>query len=296
MIRPIAKVLLCIEVVVCFAPVVLLLLTGLLLIPIQFVALSHEPLLWRGPAALLASVVCGGIGLTTLLFVLGKLLLGSERIRTPWVICTGVVLGALPIVPMAASTYGWWWIVGVLPLAASAHILFLARGMLFPSWRDASRTVVVATTALLLLLAVSTLDPFRASDGAIREQSARWDRSAPERYEFTVQLSGWLKPEDLIPKRISVENGEVVSASYAWNGVGHKAGDPAPLEDVWTIERAFAQLLAAEEQGADVSARFDLRWGFAERAFVETDGARSDWDLEITDFEVVREAVQSPER
>ena len=292
MIRPTTKVLLCIEVVVCFAPVVLLLLMGLLLIPIQFLALNDEPLLWRGPAALLGSVVCGGVGLTTLLFVLGKLLLGSAQIRSPWVICTGVALGALPIVPMVASGYGWWWIVGVLPLAASAHILFLARRMLFPSWRDALRTLTVATTVLLLLLAVSTLDPFRASDGAIRDQSARWDRSAPERYEFTVQLSGWLRPEDLIPKRISVENGEVISASYAWDAVGHKAGDPAPLENLWTIERAFTELTAAEEQGATVSARFDLRWGFAERAFVETDEAGSAWDLEITDFKVSSRAPE----
>ena len=295
MLRPTTKVLLCIEVVVCFAPVVLLLLMGVLLIPIQFVALNHEPMLWQGPAALVGSVASGAIGLTTLLFVLGKLLFGGGPIGSRWVVCTGVALGALPIVPMAIFGDGRWWILGALPLAASAHILFLAREMLFPSWRDALRSVAAATTVLLLLLAISTLNPFGASDGTIREQRARWEASAPERYEFTVRMSGWLPPEDLIPKRISVENGEVLSASYAWNGVGHKAGDPAPLENLWTIERAFTQLLAAEAEGADVSARFDLRWGFVERAFVETEGARSGWDLEILDFEVTRRAVEPPE-
>jgi hypothetical protein len=290
MLRPLTKVLVCVEVVVCFAPLLPVLLMGALLIPMQFVFLSHEPLLWRGSASLMASVACGAIGLVTLLFVLGKLLFGGTAIRSPWVIFIGVALGMLPIVPMAVSGDGWWRLFGALPLVASAHLLFLARGMLFPSRRDALWNVAAAATVLLALLAGSTLDPFRASDRAIREQSARWDESAPERYEYTVQLSGWRGPEDLIPKRIRVENGEVISASYAWDGVGHKAGEPASLENLWTIERTFAQLLAAEEQGANVTARFDLRWGFPERAFVESDGSSSDWDVEITDFEVASRA------
>jgi hypothetical protein len=285
------KVLLSIEVVVCFAPVLLLLLLGVLLVPFQLFAVNHEPLIWRGPATVIASVACGGIGLLTLLFVLGKLFFGRKPVESPTLVCTGVALGALPIIPMAMFGDPWGWkLVGALPLAASAHILFLARGMLFSSWRHASRSVAVATVVVLLLRAMSTLDPFHASDSAIREQRARWEEAAPGRYEFTVQLSGWLAPEDLNPKRITVENGEVISASYAWEAPGHKAGDPAPMENLWTIERAFAQLLAAEEQGASVSARFDLRWGFVERAFVEAEEARSGWELEITDFEVPSEA------
>ena len=54
------KTLLCLEVVVCFAPVVLLLLPGVLLVPTQFVAISHEPLTWRGSASLMASPWCAG--------------------------------------------------------------------------------------------------------------------------------------------------------------------------------------------------------------------------------------------
>jgi hypothetical protein len=286
-IRPAIKVLLGIEVVVCFAPMLVILLMGLLLIPIQFVALNHEPLLWRGPAMLVTSVACGAIGLVTLFFMLGKLFFGSAPIRTPWLICIGVALGALPILPMAVFGDTWLWkLFGILPLAVSAHILYHARRMLFPSVRDALRSVGVAASVMLLLFAISTLDPFRVSGNAIREQQARWEEAAPARYEYTIQLSGWLGPEDLTTKRVSVENGNVVSVRYAWNAVGHKAGDPAPTKDLWTIERVFARLSAAEEQGANVSARFDLRWGFAERAFVETDGARADWDVEITDFEV----------
>lgn len=291
--RVATKVLLGIEVVVCFAPVALLLLVGALLVPFQFVAVNHEPLAWRGSASLIASVACGAVGLLTLVFVLGKLFFGRKPVASPWLICTGVALGALPIVPIAVFGDTWAWkLVGALPLTASAHILFLGRGMLIRSWRHAARSVAGAAAVVLSLRAFSTLDPFYASNTAIREQRARWEQMAPDRYEFTIQLSGWLTPEDLIPKRITVENGEVVSARYVWDAVGHEAGDPAPMEALWTIERAFAQLLAAEEQGASVSARFDLRWGFVERAFVETEGARSDWDLEIRDFNVPSEAAE----
>ena len=51
MLRNSTKILLSIEVVVCFAPVVLLLLLGALLVPFQFVVVNHEPLMWRGPAS-----------------------------------------------------------------------------------------------------------------------------------------------------------------------------------------------------------------------------------------------------
>jgi hypothetical protein len=293
MLRLATKLLLCIEIVVCFAPVLLLLLLGVLMVPFQIVAVNHEPLLWRGPATLIASVVCGGIGLLTLLFVLGKLFVGRKPVGSPWLICTGVALGALPIVPIAifGDTWGWKF-AGALPLAASAHCLFLARGLLFSSWRHALRSVATAAAVVLLLHAVSAVDPFHASGRVILAQRQRWEESAPDRYAFTIRVNGWLRPEDLSAKRIVVENGEVVSAKYMQSAAGRKAGDPAPLENLWTIERAFAELLEAEAQGASVAARFDLRWGFAERVFVETEETRSDWDLEITEFKVLREAAE----
>jgi uncharacterized protein DUF6174 len=284
------KSLLCLEIVVCFAPVVLILLLGVLLVPIQFVALNHEPLLWRDSATLLAQVACGGLGLVTLFFMVGSIFFRRQPIASPWLICTGAALGALPIVPYAVYGDTWWWrLVGILPLAATTHILYLGRGILFPSWRHALRSVATATVLVLLLRAIATFDPFHASDRALRAQLAKWEESAPYRYEYTVQLSGWLRPEDLNPKRIVIENGNVVSATYVQDGPSHNPGDAAPLEGLWTIERTFDELLAAEEAGGSVTARFDLRWGFAERAFVEAEGESSGWDVEVTQFSLPRE-------
>jgi len=286
------KTLLCLEVVVCFAPVVVLLLLGVLLVPMQFVAINHEPLMWRGSASLLASIACGGIGLVTLVFMLGSIFFRRKPLASPWLICTGVAIGALPIVPMAVYGDPWGWkLVGALPLLATAHILYLGRAMLFPSWRHALRSAATAIALVLLLRAVGTLDPFYVSDRALRVQLAQWEESAPERYEYTVRLSGWLRPEDLNPKHIVVENGEVVSAVYVQDGPGRKPGDPAPLDDLWTIERAFREFLAAKEAGGTVAARFDLRWGFAERAFVEIEGESAGWDIEVSEFNVLREAA-----
>ena len=288
--RSSTKAFLCIEVIVCFAPMVLLLLLGVLLVPIQFVAINHEPLLWRDSAFVLAQVACGVIGLVTLLSLLGSLLFGLKRIGGPWLVCTGVALGALPIVPIAVFGDPWGWkLLGVLPLAATSHILYLSRRALFSSWRHALGSVATAAAVLVVLQAIATFDPFAVSERVLRAQSARWEQSAPDRYEYTVQVSGWFGPKALNPKRIVVEQGKVVAATYAFRSPEHQLGDPAPLDDLWTIERAFAQLLAVEEAGGTVTARFDLRWGFPERAFVENGADLPGWDLEVTEFRVLAE-------
>jgi hypothetical protein len=285
-----SRVLLTIEVIVCFAPLLLMLVVGALLIPMQVLGISDEPLIWQGPATLIGSVVCGVIGLFTLIFVLANLFLGRSSIDKPALICTGVALGALPIVPIAVFGDSLpWRLFGVLPLAATAHILFLGRRMIFPSWRDGLRSVAIATTVAPLSLLPLVFNPFGTTRDTLRDRKALWEEAAPSRYEFTVQLSGWLEPEALHPKRVVVENGDVVSASYEWNFSDHSAGDPAPVENLWTMDRAFAELLAAKERGWSVSTRFDERWGFAERAFVDTDEPTSGWDLEIRDFRVIRE-------
>jgi hypothetical protein len=289
------KTLICIEAIVCFAPVVLLLLLGVLLVPIQFVAINHEPLLWRDSASLLGSVACGAIGLATLLFLLGTLFFGRKPIGSPVLVCTGVALGALPIVPIAVFGDQWGWkLVGALPLAAAAHILYLSRRYLFSSWRHAAGSIIAAAAVVSLLHALVTFDPFQASERVLGAHLARWEASAPDSYEYTVRVNGWLPPEALSPKRIVVEKGKVVAATYAQAGAGRRVGDAAPLDELWTIEHAFAQLLAAEEAGGTVTARFDLRWGFAERAFVESEDERSGWDIEVTEFNVLREAAKPP--
>jgi hypothetical protein len=253
----------------------------------QIYAISDETLIWQGPATLVGSVVCGAIGLFTLVFVVAKLFLGHNSIARPALICTGVALGTLPIAPIAL--YGdslAWKLVGALPLAVSAHILFLSRKMLFLSWRDGLRSTAVAAAVALTPLFVLALDPLATADRTLKEQSILWREAAPQRYEFTVQVNGWQEPEALSPKRITVESGNVISAVYAWNSPRHNAGDPAPVEDLWTIDRAFSELVAAKERGWDVSARFNERWHFVERAFVEPDEPASGWDLEIREFMV----------
>ena len=80
--KGIRKTLLCIEVMVCFAPAVLLLTTGVFILPFQLMFWAQEPVLWEGPAMLLAMVGAGFIGLATLAFVLGQLLNSQGSIRT----------------------------------------------------------------------------------------------------------------------------------------------------------------------------------------------------------------------
>ena len=286
MLRRSTKLLLTTEVIVCFAPLLVLLWLAGLLLPIQISALDEEPLLWQGPAVVIGSVACGAIGLVTLLYVMGKLFVAHSSIRTPALICSGVALGILPVVPIAVFGDSFGKLVGVLPLAVSAHILWLGRRMLFPSWREGLRCIAVASVVPLILLSALIINPFETTRRTLEGQKAFWEEVAPDRYEFTVQLSGWVDREALSPKRITVENGEVVAAVYVWDSHRHKSGAPAPVDNLWTIERAFSELLAASDRGWNVSARFDERWGFVERAFVDTSESRSAWDLEIRDFRV----------
>ena len=287
MLRRSTKLLLTIEVVVCFAPLLILLWLAAVLMPIQISAIDEEPLLWQGPAVVIGSVACGAIGLFTLIFVMGKLFVAHSSISKPALVWSGVALGALPVIPIAVSGDSLGKLVGILPLAVSAHILWLGRCMLFPSWREGLRSIGIAAVIPLILLSIFMIDPFRTPRGTLEEQRAFWEEAAPERYEFTVQLSGWIEPEAMSPKRITVENGEVIAAVYIWNSSRHKPGDPAPVDNLWTMERAFTELLAASERGWSVSARFDERWGFVERAFVDTNESRSGWDLEVRDFRQV---------
>ena len=213
-------------------------------------------------------------------------------INRPMWVCIGVALGALPLMP--ALHGGSLALFGLLPLAVSAHILILARRMLFSPWRDGLKRAVVATTVALSVIALTTLDPSRASSGTIREHQAQWVKHAPDRYEFTVQLSGNSTVEALMPKRITVEHGKVISTNYIWDlDAHHKAGDSAPVEDLWTIDRAFTELLLAEERGWNVRARFNKELGFVENAEVSMDdGSNTVRMIEIRDFQVVAPAIE----
>jgi hypothetical protein len=291
------KLLLTIEVVVAFAPSLVLLLFGILLLPVQIYALFTEPLIWQGPVYVMGSVAFGIVGLFTLALVLIKLFRGADSIHRPTLVCAGMTLGIMPIVPYAVFGDSWGWnVVGILPLAVSAHVLFLSRRLIFPSWKETRRSIIVVLILAFAIPLVLILNPFATSRNTVRDQSVYWQRVAPNRYEYTVQLSGWVEPEALNPKRITVENGAIVSASYLWDGFGHAAGSPAPIEGLWTMDRAFAELAAAQDRGGRVSARFDEQWGFVEKAFVDPPESSSGWELEVRDFRESAGASSEGER
>ncbi len=285
------KLVLVLEVVICFVPMAVLLLLGLLLTPLQFIALEREPLLWQGPVYLVGSVVFGSFGLATMAYVLWKLLRGADAIATPELVVLGAVIGVIPIVPMAIFAEPWGWkVTAILPLVVSAHVLFLARRFVFPSRPVVIRSAAIALVPVVVAPVVLLLNPFSTSRNTIVDQQRVWASSIPNRYEYTTQLIGWLKPDDLIPRRVVVHGGEIVSATYLSDMSGRSSGEPAPRESLWTIERAFEELLDAKEEYWSVSVRFNDRWGYVERAYVENPiESLSGWNFEVRDFRVLPE-------
>jgi hypothetical protein len=130
------KVLLVLEVLVCFTPMTLLWLTGAVLSPfllLPYLAESRvEPFFWQGPAMFLGFVGCGLFGLITLFYVLAKLFGKHRPVARPALVLAGAALGVLPILPFALLPDGWEKIWVLMPIASTAHILYLSRRMLFP--------------------------------------------------------------------------------------------------------------------------------------------------------------------
>lgn len=139
--------------------------------------------------------------------------------------------------------------------------------------------------AIVLLLALTACDK---SIDDIEEQRSIWRAAEPNAYSYTIQVSGWRSPTDLLhPKRVSVSEGGI-SASYAWQSREHDLGDTALRSTYWSVAETFDVLIEAKRRNAQVRARFNREFGFAERAFVEYGAPSSGWDVEIRDFEVAR--------
>jgi hypothetical protein len=300
MLQPTKKSLI-VELVVCFGPLIPLLVLGLLVAPVQLMMVGTAPSPnWLDAVIGLGQVACGLIGLASLAYVVSKLFEGHGSISRPTLVCIGTAIGALAVTPMLLSSSLGWTLVGLLPLIASLHILFLARRMLFSSWRDATKKAVLAIAVVLPLATIPMLDPARTSGSTLLQQRELWKRAAPERYAYTVQLSGyptgWRKPAKVLtPMRMTVEHGQVTSAIYLWDGGSHhKAGDTAPKDSLWTIERAFGELLAAEDEGWIVHTRFNDTWGYVENAYVKPrdEEPLSGWGLEVRDFQVEVPALE----
>jgi hypothetical protein len=139
-----------------------------------------------------------------------------------------------------------------------------------------------------LMLAIVLLVPLTSCDQSIDEieqHRSRWVTNEPRAYSYTIQVSGWRSPVDLLhPKRVAVSDGGA-SAEYAWRSAEHEVGDTAVAGTYWSMAAVFDELLAAKRQSAQVRARFNEKFGFVERAFVDYDTNSSGWDVEIREFE-----------
>jgi hypothetical protein len=126
-VKPIFKVLLILEVLVCFAPMAYVLLLGFVIVMMQLMSpFSLDSLTVVGP------VLAGIAGLLALANVLLWLLKPPSsflsRVWT-WIF---MLLGLLPILPYAllpVDSIGWR-VAGLMPLLCTGHLIYLARGFL----------------------------------------------------------------------------------------------------------------------------------------------------------------------
>ena len=122
------KVLLILELFVCFAPAVVLLFLGLLIIPVSFLM---EPRLETldGPAMVIGGL-CGMVGISV---VVSALMSGTKpRLSTP-VVLVLAAMGFVSLLPLAIGSVDSfrWRVFGWLPILAGLHVIYLARSLLF---------------------------------------------------------------------------------------------------------------------------------------------------------------------
>jgi hypothetical protein len=135
--------------------------------------------------------------------------------------------------------------------------------------------------AIVVFLALTSCD--RSID-EIEKHRSTWLANEPGTYSYTIQVSGWRSPRDLLhPKRVTVSDGRA-SAEYVWASSEHEIGETAVAGTYWSIAGVFDELIAARGRNAQVRARFN-QLGFVERAFVEYETDSSGWDVEIGEFQ-----------
>jgi hypothetical protein len=129
------------ELIVCFAPAVFLLILGVVIMPVSFIM---EPRVSNlDGLAMVLGGLCGLVGISA---ALAALMSGARsRLPTP-VILVLAALGfasLLPLVVGSVDSFGWR-IVGLLPILAGLHVVYLARAQLLrraPTTRHASDDV-----------------------------------------------------------------------------------------------------------------------------------------------------------
>jgi hypothetical protein len=135
--RDTTRFLLKLELLFCFGPCTAMLMAG--------AAMSSHALIKgsEGSILFLLFVLCGAIGLWTLLLVVSALFFNKETIENPKRIVFGVLLGAAPLIYLVIDElssggevqWGLFTAVVVLPLLSTAHILYLSRNLLTASFQ-----------------------------------------------------------------------------------------------------------------------------------------------------------------
>jgi hypothetical protein len=296
--RGLARQLLAFEILICFLPNSLLLLVGMVLLPMQVRFRLQNSLYWEGSVLTIAMVACGIAGLCSLVSVVSALFAGRERIESPVPVLGGVVLGAAPLlcqfVLVLAEGVSWdglWFVLIVMPLVATAHILYLSRGMFIAGFSSGSRPLVgpgswTALGVIVCIAAIVLVLSQGSSYGELSERRAYWVLHRPAAYSYDWSCSGWLEPDRSLPRRVHVVGSELTAASYTFKrGPGDTRQYPAPIEAAWTIDDIFNALIDEKKRGARISAEFDDATGAVLRARVESDRSDADWSVEIQRFE-----------
>jgi hypothetical protein len=122
------KVLLALELFVCFAPAAVMLFLGLVFLPVSFIM---EPRLDNLDG--LAMVVGGACGMVGIFVVAAAFMSGRKpQLSTPVILILAAMgfASLLPLVIGSVDSFRWR-LFGLLPIAAGVHVIYLARSLLF---------------------------------------------------------------------------------------------------------------------------------------------------------------------
>jgi hypothetical protein len=120
----------------------------------------------------------------------------------------------------------------------------------------------------------------------------KWQNSGVTHYRFSLFVGCFCAFRDDMPLSIEVQNGEVVSMTYA-DGTPIPADDPQLefLSRYATIDRLFSELKADLDGAADeVTVTYHATYGFPEQISIDRikDAIDDELGLTVADFEVVK--------
>jgi len=134
--RSTTKALLLIETLVCFAPALVLLVLGLIMLPVQiWFLLNRAGEDGTGGALTVLALVIGGmagvIALSNLMFWIATP--RSSFLSRVWTL-VGAVAGGAALWPYAFGPVdsAWWRLIGLMPLLCAVHLIYLGRDFLLP--------------------------------------------------------------------------------------------------------------------------------------------------------------------